>query len=80
MSTVYDMQNARRETLDLQYALNKFEKYLESIDGFVGNKNGKLGHVEELSDSCEEISQVYGNFFVGSQLFCPKILQPTTVD
>ena len=80
ISTIYDMRNASREKLDLQYELENIKKVLESIQGLVGKSTGKLGHVGELSDSCEEISQICGNFFVGSQLFRPKILQPTTVD
>jgi hypothetical protein len=80
VSTIYDMRSAGREMLELQHELENVKKVLESIQGLVGNEGKKLGHVGELSDSCEEISQICGNFFVGSKLFRPRILQPTMVD
>jgi hypothetical protein len=80
VSTIYDMRSAGRELLELQHELENVKKVLESIQGLVGSESKKLGHVGKLSESCEEISQICGNFFVGSKLFRPRILQPTMVD
>jgi hypothetical protein len=80
VSTIYDMRSAGREILELQHELENVKKVLESIQGLVESGSKKLGHVGKLSDSCEEISQICGNFFVGSKLSRPRILQPTMVD